>query len=85
MLVVEFFDFVKTLSPTAIDFELNSLSLDPPYEQLLWFLKALKCQCERKKDFELVQAYLQVFLKASLIFFFEKKTFFFEKTISLLK
>ncbi|RIA88602.1 Utp21 specific WD40 associated putative domain-containing protein [Glomus cerebriforme] len=59
----EFFDFIKTLNPSAIDFELRSLSLENDLIELKYFLDAIEFKLKTKKDFELVQAYLNHFLK----------------------
>ncbi|CAG8647186.1 26118_t:CDS:10 [Gigaspora margarita] len=59
----EFFNYAKTLNPSAIDFELRTLSLDNNFEDLRVFLDAIKSRLKSKKDFELVQAYLNHFLK----------------------
>ncbi|CAG8562427.1 22829_t:CDS:10, partial [Racocetra persica] len=59
----EFFNYAKTLNPSAIDFELRTLSLDNNFEDLTFFLDAIKSRLKSKKDFELVQAYLNHFLK----------------------
>ncbi|CAG8520768.1 16389_t:CDS:10 [Dentiscutata erythropus] len=59
----EFFNYAKTLNPSAIDFELRTLSLDNNFEDLRFFLDAIKSRLKSKKDFELVQAYLNHFLK----------------------
>ncbi|XP_043269880.1 WD repeat-containing protein 36 [Venturia canescens] len=59
------FKKLKSLGPSAIDFEIQSLSLDETYFQLLalQFMKMIKNTMESKKDFELCQAYLSIFLK----------------------
>ncbi|RGB38492.1 Utp21 specific WD40 associated putative domain-containing protein [Rhizophagus diaphanus] len=59
----EFFEFTKTLNPSAIDFELRSLSLENNFLDLKYFLNAIEFKLKTKKDFELVQAYLNHFLK----------------------
>ncbi|CAG8563436.1 14007_t:CDS:10 [Funneliformis caledonium] len=59
----EFFNFVKTLNPSAIDFELRSLSLENNLIELNYFLEAIEFKLKTKKDFELAQAYLNHFLK----------------------
>ncbi|CAG8553203.1 11305_t:CDS:10, partial [Acaulospora colombiana] len=51
----EFFNFAKTLNPSAIDFELRSLSLNNDFEDLKYFLDAIRSRLESRKDFELVQ------------------------------
>lgn len=60
---IEFFNFTKTLNPSAIDFELRSLSLENNLSDLKYFLEAIEFKLKTKKDFELVQAYLNHFLK----------------------
>ncbi|CAG8441205.1 6972_t:CDS:10 [Diversispora eburnea] len=59
----EFFNFAKTLNPSAIDFELRSFSLKNDFEDLKYFLDAIESRIKSKKDFELIQAYLNHFLK----------------------
>ncbi|XP_063975994.1 WD repeat-containing protein 36 [Diachasmimorpha longicaudata] len=56
---------LKKLGPSSVDFEIQSLSLDPSCSTLvmLQFMKMIKWMMESKKDFELAQAYLAVFLK----------------------
>ncbi|CAG8567238.1 8534_t:CDS:10 [Acaulospora morrowiae] len=59
----EFFNFAKTMNPPAIDFELRSFSLNNDFEDLKYFLDAIRSRIESRKDFELVQVYLNRFLK----------------------
>jgi U3 small nucleolar RNA-associated protein 21 len=55
-----FFDFVKTLSPAAIDLELRSLvTLDT----LHYFINALVQRLQSHRDFEAVQTFQNVFLR----------------------
>lgn len=56
---------LKALGPSAVDLEIQSLSLnDSSAESLmLQFMKMLHHMMERQNDFELSQAYLAVFLK----------------------
>ncbi|EZA48352.1 WD repeat-containing protein 36 [Ooceraea biroi] len=54
---------LKTMGPSAIDFEIQSLSLSEDPELVLQFMKMLRHMMERQTDFELSQAYLAVFLK----------------------
>src|ERR1051325_11059919 len=54
---------MKTLNPSAIDFEFRSLSLENNLIDLKYFLDAIEFKLKTKKDFELVQAYLNHFLK----------------------
>lgn len=56
---------LKAMGPSAIDFEIQSLSLDESSSELsmLQFMKMIHFTMERQTDFELSQAYLAVFLK----------------------
>ncbi|KAL9090087.1 MAG: hypothetical protein Q9159_002152 [Coniocarpon cinnabarinum] len=56
-------DHLKNLSPSAIDIEIRSLDAAPPYAQLLFFVQALTHKMRERKDYELVQAWMAVFLK----------------------
>jgi U3 small nucleolar RNA-associated protein 21 len=56
----EFFNYIKTLSPAAIDLELRSLvTLD----SLGLFMNALVRRLRSRKDFEAVQTFQSVFLR----------------------
>lgn len=57
---------LKTLGPSMIDFEINSLNPEGlgSVEVMVQFLKCIKYMFESNRDFELAQAYLGVFLKA---------------------
>ncbi|KAF9088973.1 hypothetical protein BGX23_006998 [Mortierella sp. AD031] len=59
----DFFDHLKTLNPSAVDFELRSMSLDNDLAEPRYFLEAIECLLEQKRDFELAEAYLNLFLK----------------------
>ncbi|XP_031846092.1 WD repeat-containing protein 36 [Nomia melanderi] len=61
----EIIEKLKYMSPTSIDFEIQSLSVDQQTTDtlLLQFMKMVHCMMEKKTDFELAQAYLSVFLK----------------------
>ncbi|CAK9820677.1 WD repeat-containing protein 36 [Anthophora plagiata] len=56
---------LKNMSPSSIDFEIQSLSADERMSNalLLHFMKMMYYMIKRKIDFELAQAYLAVFLK----------------------
>lgn len=56
---------LKAMSPSNIDFEIQSLSLDESSAELsmLQFMKMLHYMMGQQMDFELSQAYLAVFLK----------------------
>ncbi|KAI9205039.1 Utp21 specific WD40 associated putative domain-containing protein [Polychytrium aggregatum] len=59
----QFIDFVKTLSPSSIDFELRTLSPEDDHAQFVYLLRALRQHLEKRRDFELIEAYLGAFLK----------------------
>ncbi|KAF9904676.1 hypothetical protein EC991_002423 [Linnemannia zychae] len=59
----DFFDHLKTLNPSAVDFELRSMSLDNDLAEPRYFLEAIECLLRQKRDFELAEAYLNLFLK----------------------
>ena len=56
---------LKSMSPSSIDFEIQSLSADEKTSNtlLLCFMKMIHYMMEKKMDFELIQTYLAVFLK----------------------
>lgn len=56
---------LKNMGPSAIDFEVNSMSLEGggSVELLLQFLKMVNSMLNSNRDFELGQAYLGLFLK----------------------
>ncbi|KAF7925419.1 uncharacterized protein EAE97_010500 [Botrytis byssoidea] len=56
-----FIDHLKTLSPSAADLEIRSLS--PTSNELIHFIHALTSRLSQKRDYELVQAWMAVFLK----------------------
>lgn len=57
--VDEFFEKLFALSPSALDLEVRSLAST---EQLVLFLRALTQRLRSRRDFEAVQAVLNVFL-----------------------
>ncbi|XP_034945888.1 WD repeat-containing protein 36 [Chelonus insularis] len=58
---------LKSLGPSMIDFEIQSLSTNPTYfvDLTLQFLKMIKFMIKSKQDFELAQVYLGVLLKVN--------------------
>jgi len=58
-----FFAFIKELSPSALDFELQSMSITDEFADYRYFIEALRSQLLLRRDFELVEAYLSAFLK----------------------
>lgn len=59
-------DKLKTLGPSGIDFEIKSLAPEGggTVNVMLQFMKFIVSMLQSNKDFELVQAYLAVFLKS---------------------
>jgi len=53
----------KSLNPAAADIEIRSLQPTAPYTELVAFVDALTERLEMKRDYELVQAWMAVFLK----------------------
>lgn len=60
-----FVDHLKTLSPASADLAIRSLAPAPgePAQELVAFVKALTQRLKEKKDYELCQAWMAVFLK----------------------
>ncbi|KAJ3041212.1 hypothetical protein HDV00_009750 [Rhizophlyctis rosea] len=59
----EFLSYASTLGPAALDFEIRSLSLENDLSDFRCFVQALQQRLEERTDFELVEAYLNAFLK----------------------
>ncbi|EPY49916.1 U3 snoRNP-associated protein Utp21 [Schizosaccharomyces cryophilus OY26] len=59
-----FFEYLKTLPPAKTDLEIRSLEAYPPYEEFILFIKSMTSRLASRRDFELVQAYMAVFIKA---------------------
>ncbi|KAI9881631.1 MAG: hypothetical protein M1830_000196 [Pleopsidium flavum] len=58
-----FITHLKTLSPAAADIEIRSLNPLQPYVELTLFVSALASRLRQKRDYELVQAWMAVFLR----------------------
>ncbi|KAJ1982744.1 rRNA-processing protein utp21 [Dimargaris xerosporica] len=58
-----FMTYLKSLGPSAVDFELRSLSLENEFMEPKLFLQAVEALLATRRDFELLQAYLHVFFK----------------------
>ena len=57
-------DKLKSMGPSGLDAEVNSLALDLSSDSLLFqFMKLVNWMLESRRDFELAQAYLGLFLK----------------------
>jgi U3 small nucleolar RNA-associated protein 21 len=61
--VSEAMEHLKSLNPSSIDLEFQTLSLSNNFNQLKLVMKMLIDQFDSNQDFELVQAYLNVFIK----------------------
>lgn len=55
--------YLKTLSPAAADVEIRSLSPIQPQPELGIFVSALTSRLRQKRDYELIQAWMAVFLR----------------------
>lgn len=55
-------DYLKELNPSAVDLEIRTLPVSDDLKAIRAFIRAAIRQLKSKRDFELVQAYLQVFL-----------------------
>lgn len=58
-----FFHHVKSMSPSALDFELRSLDHRNDFDLLRKLLRAIHAQMATSRDFELLQSYLAIVLK----------------------
>lgn len=62
----EFIDHLKSLSPSSADLELRSLAIgsgSADTNELLHFIRALTSRLEARRDYELTQAWMTVFLR----------------------
>jgi U3 small nucleolar RNA-associated protein 21 len=62
----DFLEHLKSLPPSAADLELRSLSTgdgDESSNELLHFIRALTSRLKARRDYELVQAWMAVFLR----------------------
>lgn len=61
----EFIEHLKSLSPSSADLELRSLSVggDEDTNELLHFIRALTTRLQARRDYELTQAWMTVFLR----------------------
>lgn len=58
-----FIDHLKTLSPSAADLEIRSLDPSEGSDEFVAFVEALTSRLAQKRDYELVQAWISVFLR----------------------
>ncbi|KAJ2994757.1 hypothetical protein HDV02_001333 [Globomyces sp. JEL0801] len=59
----QFYSELKSLGPSAIDFEIRNFPLENNYEIMHSFIKSIQWGLQSQTDFELYQTYLNVFLK----------------------
>jgi len=57
---------LKTMSPSAIDFEIRAISYDSNFEDLFLNLNFIKNELKSKQNFDIIQAYLNIFLKVHM-------------------
>jgi U3 small nucleolar RNA-associated protein 21 len=55
--------YLSSLSPSAADLAIRTLDTIPPSTELQTFMKALTARLAERKDYELVQAWMSVFLR----------------------
>ena len=59
----EFMEYIVTLSPSNIDFDIRSLGYTNDFEDLKIFINAMKFCMLKRSDFDMIQAMMSVFLK----------------------
>jgi U3 small nucleolar RNA-associated protein 21 len=55
--------YLATLPPSAADVAIRTLDTMPPYTELRTFIGGLTSQLQERRDYELVQAWMSVFLR----------------------
>jgi U3 small nucleolar RNA-associated protein 21 len=55
--------FLASLPPSAADIAIRTLDMTPPYTELRTFIQALTVRLQERRDYELVQAWMSVFLR----------------------
>jgi U3 small nucleolar RNA-associated protein 21 len=55
--------FLASLPPSAADIAIRTLDITPPYTELRTFIQALTVRLQERRDYELVQAWMSVFLR----------------------
>ncbi|KAF3007054.1 hypothetical protein E8E14_002842 [Neopestalotiopsis sp. 37M] len=73
----DFIEHLKSLSPSSADLELRSLSaseVDEDANELLQFIRALTSRLQSRKDYELTQAWMTVFLRLHFDMIMESDT-----------
>jgi len=57
---------LKSMSPSAIDFEIRALGYDNNFEDITLILKFIKIHLTKKQNFDIIQAFLAIFLKVHM-------------------
>jgi U3 small nucleolar RNA-associated protein 21 len=72
----EFIEHLKSLAPASADLELRSLSAgeDDESNELLHFIRALTSRLAARRDYELTQAWMTVFLRLHFDIVLESET-----------
>ena len=55
--------YLSTLPPSAADVAIRTLNTEEPYTELRTFIEALSARLKERRDYELVQAWMSVFLR----------------------
>jgi U3 small nucleolar RNA-associated protein 21 len=55
--------FLASLPPSAADIAIRTLDMTSPYTELRTFIQALTVRLQERRDYELVQAWMSVFLR----------------------
>lgn len=55
--------YLSSLAPSAADIAIRTLDTTPPYTELRTFIHALMARLKERRDYELVQAWMSVFLR----------------------
>ena len=56
-------DYLKALSPSSADLAIRSISIRPPHEEMVTFVNALVDSLKSRRNYELIQAWMAVFLR----------------------
>ena len=56
-------NYLKTLSPSSADLAIRSINPHPPYDEMVTFVDALVESLRSRRNYELVQAWMAVFLR----------------------
>lgn len=54
---------LSSLPPSSADLAIRTLDPSPPYKELVTFLDALTARLKQKRDYELIETWITVFLR----------------------